>query len=180
LPSRVVAPFTPLLLPSWINSRRRASSNIWRPPFVLRKHHPRWHPREPHRRLTKPRRRHCWPRKRARPSSTTLSMSPAKTTQTTRSSAMNNPLPKAASAPAAPRTTTASPRIRSTRGRGRHRGRRSHRRFGRRAATAARPAHQEPQPPKAKRDPRGQAPTCVCTSQGATDDTRRRAEGIGA
>jgi hypothetical protein len=102
LPSQVVAPFTPLSLPRWINLRRRASSNIWRPPFVLRKHHPRWHPREPHRRLTKPRRRHYWPRKRARPLSTTLSKSPAKTTQIARSSAMNNPLPKAASAPAAP------------------------------------------------------------------------------
>jgi hypothetical protein len=30
---------------------------------------------------------------------------------------------------------------------------------------------------KQKRDPQSQAPTRVCTSQGATDDTRRRAEG---
>jgi hypothetical protein len=47
---------------------RRASSNIWRPSFVLRKNHPRWHPRKLARRLTRLRRQHCWPQKRARPS----------------------------------------------------------------------------------------------------------------
>jgi hypothetical protein len=47
---------------------QRASSNIWRPPFVLRKNHPRWHPRKLARRLTRLRRQHCWPQKRARPS----------------------------------------------------------------------------------------------------------------
>ena len=52
----------------WINLPRRASSNIWRPPFVLRKNHPRWHPRKLTRRLTRLRRQHCWPQKRARPS----------------------------------------------------------------------------------------------------------------
>jgi hypothetical protein len=166
-------------LPRWINLPRRASSNIWRPPFVLRKHHPRWHPREPPRRLTRLRRQHGWPRKRARPLSTPPTKSPVKTTQTARGGATNNPLPKAASAPAALENPT-SPRLRSTRGRRRHRGRRSHRRSGRRAATATRLAPQEPQPPEAKRDPQGQAPTRVCASQGATDDTRRRVEGSGA
>jgi hypothetical protein len=47
---------------------RRASSNIWRPPFVLRKNHPRWHPRKLAQRLRRLRRQHCWPQKRARPS----------------------------------------------------------------------------------------------------------------
>jgi hypothetical protein len=46
----------------------RASSNIWRPPFVLRKNHPRWHPSKLARRLMRLRRQHCWPQKRARPS----------------------------------------------------------------------------------------------------------------
>jgi hypothetical protein len=84
----------------------RASSNIWRPPFVLRKNHPRWHPRELARRqphpLTKLRRQHCWPRKRARPLSTPPTKKPAKTTHSARGNAMNNPHLKAASAPAAP------------------------------------------------------------------------------
>jgi hypothetical protein len=154
---------------------RRASSNIWRPPFVLRKNHPQWHPRELPRSLTRLRRQHCWPRKRARPLSTPTTKRPAKTTHSARGSAMSNPLPKAVSHLQLWRTTTTSPppfRLRSTRGRGRHRGRRSHRRFGRRTATTVRIAHQEPQPPEAKRDPRGQAPTRVRTSQGATDDTR--------
>jgi hypothetical protein len=159
---------------------RRASSNIWRPPFVLRKNHPRWHPRELPRRLTRLRRQHCWPRKRARLLSTPPTKRPAKATHSARGSAMSNPLPKAVSAPAALEDNhNFPPRLRSTRGCGRHRGRRSHRRFGRRTATTARIAHQEPQPPKAKRDPRGQASTRVRTSQGATDDTRRRAEGSG-
>jgi hypothetical protein len=35
---------------------------------VLRKNHPRWHPRKLARRLTRLRRQHCWPQKRARPS----------------------------------------------------------------------------------------------------------------
>jgi hypothetical protein len=46
-------------------------------------------------------------------------------------------------------------------------------------ATAAGLAHQEPQPPEAERDPRGQAPTYLCAGQGAPDDTRRGAEGSG-
>jgi hypothetical protein len=54
--------------PRWIPLHQRASSNIWRPPFVLRKNHPRWHPRKLARRLTRLRRQHCWPQKRARPS----------------------------------------------------------------------------------------------------------------
>jgi hypothetical protein len=172
LPSRVVAPLTPLLLPCWINSLRRASANIWRPPFMLRKLHPRWHPREPRRRLTKPRRRHCWPRKRARPSSTTLSKALRRRRKQQEATQRTTHYRRQPLHLQLRGTTAASPRLRSTRGRGRHRGRRDHRCLGRRATTAARPAHQEPQPPKAKRDPRGQAPTCVCTSQGATDDTR--------
>jgi hypothetical protein len=109
LPSRVETLLTLFLLPRWINLPRSASYNIWRPPFVLRKHHPRWHPREPHRRLTKLRRQHCWPRKRERPLLTTLSKSPTKTTQTARSNAMNNPPPKAASAPTAPGDNSSLP-----------------------------------------------------------------------
>jgi hypothetical protein len=66
----------------------------------------------------------------------------------------------------------APPRLRSTRGRRRNRGRRSHRRLSRRTATTTGPAHQEPQPPKVERHPRGQAPTCHRTSQGAPDDPR--------
>jgi hypothetical protein len=42
------------------------------------------------------------------------------------------------------------------------------------------PAHQKPQPPKIERHPRGQAPTCHRTGQGAPDDTRRRVESSGA
>jgi hypothetical protein len=72
------------------------------------------------------------------------------------------------------------PRLRCARGCGRHRRRRSHRRFRRGTTTVARLAHQEPQPLEAKGDPRGQTPTCVCASQGAPDDTRRRAKGSGA
>jgi hypothetical protein len=74
----------------------------------------------------------------------------------------------------------APPRLRSTRGRRRNRGRRSHRHLSRRIATATGPAHQEPQPPKTERHPRGQAPTCHHASQGAPDDTRRGAESPGA
>ncbi|KAL5679683.1 hypothetical protein ACJX0J_006068, partial [Zea mays] len=40
---------------------RSASSNNWRPPFVPRQDHPRWHPREITRRLTRLRRQHCCP-----------------------------------------------------------------------------------------------------------------------
>jgi hypothetical protein len=172
--------FTLLSLPRWINLPRRASSNIWHPPFVLRKNHPRWHPRELPRRLTRLRRQHCWPRKRARPLSTPPTKRPAKTTHSARGSATNNPLPKAVSAPAALEDNRNCPQASLHRRARTPPRRRSHRRFSRRAATAARLAHQEPQPPEAKRDPRGQAPTCVCTSQGVTDDTRRRVEGSGA
>jgi hypothetical protein len=98
--------FTLLSFPRWINLPRRASSNNWRPPFVLRKNHPRWHPRELARRqphpLTKQRRQRCRPRKRARPLSTPPTKKPAKTTHSARGSAMNNLYPKAVSAPAAP------------------------------------------------------------------------------
>jgi hypothetical protein len=52
----------------WIPLQLRASSNIWRPPFVLRENHPRWHPRELTRSLTRLRRQHCLPQERARPS----------------------------------------------------------------------------------------------------------------
>jgi hypothetical protein len=45
-----------------------ASSNIWRPPFVLRENHPRWHPRKLTRRLTRLRRQHYLLQERARPS----------------------------------------------------------------------------------------------------------------
>jgi hypothetical protein len=89
-----------LSLPRWINLPRGASSNIWRPPFVPWKNHPRWHPRELPRRLTRLRRQHCWPRKRARPLSTPPTKRPAKTTHSARGSTTNNPLPKAISAPA--------------------------------------------------------------------------------
>jgi hypothetical protein len=98
--------FTLFSISRWIDSPRRASSNIWRPPFVLRNNHPRWHPRELTRRqphpLTKQQRQRCWPRKRARPLSTPPIKKPAKTTHSTRGSAMNNLHPKAVSAPAAP------------------------------------------------------------------------------
>jgi hypothetical protein len=76
-------------------------------------------------------------------------------------------------------TSRTTPRLRSTRGRGHNRGRRSHRHFSRGTATATGPAHQELQPPKAERNPRGQAPTRLRASQGAPVDTRRRAEGSG-
>jgi hypothetical protein len=60
-------------------------------------------PKKASRRLTRLRRQHCWPRKRARPSpsSTPPTKRPPKTTLSARGSATNNPLPKAASAPAA-------------------------------------------------------------------------------
>jgi hypothetical protein len=62
-PSRVKTLFALLSFTRWIILPRRASSNIWRPPFVLRTKHPQWHPRELARRqphpLTKQRRRHC-------------------------------------------------------------------------------------------------------------------------
>jgi hypothetical protein len=142
-----------LSLPRWISLPRRASANIWRRPFVLRKNHPRWHPRELARRLTRSRRQHCWPRKRARPSSTPPTKRPPKTTHSARGSPTNNPLPKAVSAPAALEDNRNFPRLRSIGGRGRHRRRRSHRRFSGGAATVARLAHQESQPPETKRDP---------------------------
>jgi hypothetical protein len=98
--------FALLSLPRWIILLGSASSNIWRPPFVLRKNHSRWHPRELARRqphpLTKQRRQRCWPRKRARPLSTPPTKKPAKTTHSARGSAMNNPHLKAVFAPAAP------------------------------------------------------------------------------
>jgi hypothetical protein len=99
--SQVKTLFTLLSLSRWINLPRRASSNIWLPPFVLRKNHLRWHPRDLARRLTRLRRQHYWPRKRARPSSTPPSKRPTKTTHSARGSATNNPLPKAVSAPTA-------------------------------------------------------------------------------
>jgi hypothetical protein len=74
------------------------------------------------------------------------------------------------------RTASTTTRLHSTRGRRRNRGRRSHRHLSRRPATAVGPAYQEPQPPKAERHPRGQAPTCHRAGQGAPDDTRRGAE----
>jgi hypothetical protein len=73
---------------------------------MVRENHPRWHPRELARRqphpLTKQRRQHCWLRKRAMPLSTPPTKKPAKTMHSARGSAMNNPHPKAVSAPAAP------------------------------------------------------------------------------
>jgi hypothetical protein len=85
---------------------KRASSNIWRPPFMLQKIHPRWHPRELARRqphpLTKQRRQHCRLRKRARPLQTPPTKKPTKTTHSARGSAMSNLHPKAVSAPTAP------------------------------------------------------------------------------
>jgi hypothetical protein len=145
--------------PRWIPLLQRASSNIWRPPFVLRKNHPRWHPRKLARRLTRLRRQHCWPQKRERPS-------PSLTPPTKRL------LKTTLSTPAALKDNRKPPRLRPTGGRRPHRGRRSPRRLSGRTATAARPAHQEPQSPEAKRDTGGQAPACVCTSQGAANDTR--------
>jgi hypothetical protein len=139
--------------------QQRASSNIWRPPFVLRKKHPRWHPRKLTRRLTRLRRQHCWPQKRARPS-------PSPTPPTKR---LLKTMP---SAPAALKDNRNLPQASPTGGRGPHRGRRSPHRLSGRTATVVRLAHQEPQSPEAKRDTGGQAPTCVCTSQGAANDTR--------
>jgi hypothetical protein len=70
LSSQVETLFVLHSIPRWIILPRRASSNIWRPPFVLRKNHPRWHPRELARRqphpLTKQRRQCCWPRKKGK------------------------------------------------------------------------------------------------------------------
>jgi hypothetical protein len=40
--------------------------------------------------------------------------------------------------------------------------------------------HQEPQPPKAERHPRGQEPTCHRAGQGAPDDMGRGVESSGA
>jgi hypothetical protein len=91
-----------------------------------------------------------------------------------------NPLPKAPYAPVAPEDNHKHhPRLRSTRGQRRNRGRRSHQLLSRRTATTTSPTHQEPQPPKAERHPRGQAPTCHRASQGAPDDTRQGAESPG-
>jgi hypothetical protein len=64
-------------------------------------------------------------------------------------------------------TASTTPRLRSTRGRRRNRGRRSHQHLMRRPATTAGPAHQEPQPPKAEKHPQGQVPTCHRPGQGA-------------
>jgi hypothetical protein len=59
--------------PCWIPLQLRASSNIWRPPFVLRENHLRWHPRKLTRRLTRLRRQHYLLQERARPSPLTQS-----------------------------------------------------------------------------------------------------------
>jgi hypothetical protein len=75
----------------------------------------------------------------------TMFSAPAKTT-------LSAPAKTMLSAPAALRDSRNLPRLRSTRGHGLHRGRRSHRCLRRRTATAACPAHQEPQSPEAKRD----------------------------
>jgi hypothetical protein len=153
LPSRIETLFTLLSLPRWIILLGRASTNIWRPPFVLRKNHPRWHPRELARRLTRLRRQHCWPRKgqgprrhhppRGHRRRRSQQEAAQRTTHSRRQSTHLQLW----------RTTATSPRLRSTGGRGRHRGRRSHQRLSGRAATAARLAHQEPLPPEAKRNP---------------------------
>jgi hypothetical protein len=152
--------------------QQRASSNICRPPFVRRKNHPRWHPRKLTRRMTRLRRQHCWPQKKARPlpSPTPLTTRLPKTT-------FSAPAKTMLSAPAALKDNHNPPRLRPTGGRGPHRGRRGPRRLGGRTATAARPTPQEPQSPEAKRDTGGQAPARVRTRQGAANDTRRRAEG---
>jgi hypothetical protein len=103
------------------------------------KNHPRWHPRKLFRRLTRLRRQHCWPQKRARPS-------PSPTPPTKR------PLKTTLSAPATLKDSRNLPQA-SLHQRARpHRGRRSHWCLSGRTATAARPAHQEPQSPEAKRD----------------------------
>jgi hypothetical protein len=75
---------------------RRASSNIWCPPFVLRKSHPRWHPRKLARRPTRLRRQHCWPQKRARPSP-----SPTPPTKRPLKTTFSTPAKTTLSAPAA-------------------------------------------------------------------------------
>jgi hypothetical protein len=77
-------------------------------------------------------------------------------------------------------TASTTTRLRSTRGRRHNRRWRSHRHLSRRPAKAAGPAYQEPQPPKAERNPRGQAPASYHASQGASDDTRGREERSGA
>jgi hypothetical protein len=93
-------------LSRWIHLPRKASTNIWRPPFVLRTSHPRWHPSELVRRVphpsTKQRRQRSWLRKKARPSQTTPPKKPPKTKLSARDSAMNTPLLKPPYAPAAP------------------------------------------------------------------------------
>jgi hypothetical protein len=152
----------------------KGSGRFRRPPFVRRKNHPRWHPRKLTRRLTRLRRQHCWPQKRARPS-------PSPTPLTTRllKTTFSAPAKTMLSAPAALKDNRNPPRLRPTGGRGPHRRRRGPRRLSGRTATTVCPAPQEPQSPEAKRDTGGQASARVRTSQGAANDTRRRAEGPG-
>jgi hypothetical protein len=98
----VCIPFTPPL----DHLVRESKFQHLAPTVRATKNHPRWHLRELARRqphpLTNLRRQRCWPRKRARPSSTPPTKKPAKMTHSARGSAMNNPHPKAVSAPAAP------------------------------------------------------------------------------
>jgi hypothetical protein len=105
IPCRTLQSLSPL--PRWIYLLREASSNIWRPPFVLRTNNPRWHPsklirRQPHP-STKQRRQRCWLRKKARPSRTTPPKRPPKTKLSAKDSAKSTPPPKAPYAHAAPK-----------------------------------------------------------------------------
>ena len=77
-------------------------------------------------------------------------------------------------------TTSTTTRFCSTIGQRRNRRWQSHRHLSQRPATAAGPAHQEPQPLKIETNPRGQAPMCHRAGQGVLVDTRREVESSGA
>jgi hypothetical protein len=133
--------------PRWINLCRRASSNIWRPPFVLRKNHPRWHSRKLARRLTRLRRQHCWPQKRARPSP-----SPTPPTKRLLKTMFSAPMKTMLSAPAALKGSRNLPQA-SLHQRARTSPRTAKSSVSQQKnSSAARPAHQEPQSSEARGD----------------------------
>jgi hypothetical protein len=136
--------------------------------------------RQPHPSM-KQRRQRYWRRKKARPSRTTPPRGLRRWSyQQKIAPRPSHPRRHPTHLQLRRRTTSTTTRFRSTRGRRHNRRQQSHRHLSRRPATAAGPVHQEQQPPKAERNPRGQAPTCHRAGQGAPDDTRQGTESSGA